>query len=222
MVQVPNIRMQKYKVLCLFTFKTLSYIKSSMLAAQGKIFELLKKGREDAALKILYAEVYPKIKGYIRHNNGSLEDAQDAFQEGLAIFYKQWHLGKIDPSKDLESFLFIVTRNVWFNMLQKSKRDANHIDSRELTNTAGDIDLLNLMITEERNQYIGKLLDALGAKCKEILINSIFHKKSMLEIVAEMGYANENAAKSTNYRCKQKLIELIEGKTEIKNLMTNG
>lgn len=193
-----------------------------MLAAQGKIFELLKKGREDAALKILYTEVYPKIKGYIKHNNGSLEDAQDAFQEGLAIFYKQWHQGKIDPEKDIESYLFIVTRNVWFNMLHKNKKSANHIDAIELKNTAGDTDILSLIITEERNQYIGKLLEALGSKCKEILISSIFYKKSMLEIVAEMGYANENAAKSTNYRCKQKLIELIEGKTEIKNLMTNG
>lgn len=198
------------------------YINFSMLATQGKIFELLRKGKEDAALKILYKEVYPKIRGYIRHNNGSLEDAQDAFQEGLAIFYKQWHQGKVDPSKDLESYLFVVTRNVWFNMLQKNKRSTNHVDAHELVNTAGDTDLLNLIITEERNQYIGKLLDALGAKCKEILVNSIFYRKTMLEIVAEMGYANENAAKSTNYRCKQKLIELLEGKTEIKNLMTNG
>jgi RNA polymerase sigma factor (sigma-70 family) len=191
-----------------------------MLASQGKIFELLKRGKDDDAIRILYAEVFPKIKKYIKKNNGSLEDAQDAFQEGISIFYKQWHLGKLDQEKDLESYIFIISRNVWLNMLHKNKKNISNIDMSEHEHIESDVDALNFIITEERNLYIGKLLEALGTKCKEMLLSTIFYKKSMAEIVVEMGYANENAAKSTNYRCKQKLIDLIQGKTEIRNLMT--
>ena len=36
------------------------------------------------------------------------------------------------------------------------------------------------------------------------------------EIARIMNYANENAAKSTNYRCKQKLISLVEGASNLK------
>ena len=192
-----------------------------MFALQAKIFELLKCGKDDAAIKVLYKVVFPKVRNYIKKNGGSFEDAQDAFQDGIAIFYKQWHLGKIDLDKDIESYIFVISRNVWLNMLTKNKRVSNNIDILEEQQLKSDIDILNFMVTEERNQYIQKLLDAIGSKCKEMLINSVFYKKSMQEIMLEMGYANENAAKSTNYRCKQRLIELLQGKNEIRDLMQN-
>ncbi|HTF82486.1 MAG TPA: sigma-70 family RNA polymerase sigma factor, partial [Cytophagales bacterium] len=127
----------------------------------------MKCGKDDAAIKVLYKVVFPKVRNYIKKNGGSFEDAQDAFQDGIAIFYKQWHLGKIDLDKDIESYIFVISRNVWLNMLTKNKRVSNNIDILEEQQLKSDIDILNFMVTEERNQYIQKLLDAIGSKCKE-------------------------------------------------------
>lgn len=188
-----------------------------MFVLQGKIIDFLKKGKEDDAIKVLYKEVFPKIIKFIKKNGGSREDAEDVFQDGVSAFYKQWHLGNVDTDKDLESYIFIICKNLWLHLVKKKNKIGTFVDIETQLEITADDDIIKAIITDERKKHIESLMDSLGEKCKEMLTMSVFHQKSMEEIALTMNYANENAAKSTNYRCKQKLISLLNETLYLKN-----
>ncbi len=54
------------------------------------------------------------------------------------------------------------------------------------------------------------LMDQLGERCKALLTLSVFDKRSMKEICGIMGFSSEDAAKTGNYKCKQRLMKLIK------------
>ena len=71
------------------------------------------------------------------------------------------------------------------------------------------------MISNEKKMVLENLFLSIGEKCKELLLLSIFDKRSMIEISEILGFSSENSAKTQNYKCKQKLIKTLELNPEL-------
>ena len=165
----------------------------------------------------LYKSVYPKVRRYVMTNSGSEDDSKDVFQEAVLVLYKQIIENKYDLIKDIEGYLIIVSRNVWVNTCRKTNRIIK-IDIHDNPVQVEDNALINLIMTEKWDAF-QRLFDMIGERCKQLLHYSTYEKISMEEIAVKMQFANANAAKASNYRCKQKLIELVASDQELANAL---
>jgi RNA polymerase sigma factor (sigma-70 family) len=172
-----------------------------------EIIEAIRTGTNDKALKMLYQQVFPLIKKYICSNSGFLADAEDVFQDALVIFYKYIKTGKYNAKYEVASFIFTVGKNIWINKVKKESRNIRLEKSFEMPDTDNVMDDL---ITKEREKIVADAMSKLGPRCQELLILSNFEKLSMKEIAAKMGFENEDAAKTRKYKCMQRLMAIVK------------
>lgn len=185
-----------------------------------KLIEAIHSGKDDHVLEVLYKEVYPKIQSLILKNGGNQEEAQDIFQDAVVILYKQVREDKFDQQYQIAGFVYTVSRNLWINRVKRKNRNTEIPEDEQAIPL--ETNVMDDMISEEREQYIDQLLSKLGPKCKELLIYSIFHGMSMKEISKTMGFNSEDVAKTKNYKCKQKLLKILERNPSLKKLLFNN
>ncbi len=179
----------------------LTYTDKEILAA-------IHSGDDDKVLGYLYKAYLPKIKGMVLKNNGDEDEAQDIFQDAIMAFYKQVKTGKFKEQYQIGAFIYSVSRNLWINYIKKKNKSIS-ITEREYIIPLEE-DVLRDMITKEREKKVMEVFSQIGERCQELLTYSIFRKYSMKEICKRMGFSTENAAKTRNYKCKQKLIRLVK------------
>jgi RNA polymerase sigma factor (sigma-70 family) len=173
-----------------------------------QILEAIKTGNNTAVLSLLYKIALPKVIRFITQNNGDEEEAKDIFQDAVVALFNTVKLGKYDSGKDVGGFIYFVARNLWINRIKKKNKQ---ISIKETEEYAISNSPLALMIMDEKQAAIRGLMDKIGTQCQELLKYTMYDKLSMKEVALKMGFAGETVAKSTHYRCKQKLAMLING-----------
>ncbi|MFT5823540.1 MAG: RNA polymerase sigma factor (sigma-70 family) [Crocinitomix sp.] len=175
-----------------------------------EIIQAIKIGKANHVLPFLYETTQFKIRSWILKNNGNVEEAQDIFQDAVISFYDYVLAGKFTEGKSVDAFLFSISRNLWINRTkQKSKL---LVGSEGLENMGAHVDndnFLSRTMDMERAKKLDSLFNQLGERCKELLTNSIFYNLRMEEISERMGFSTANAAKTKNYKCKQRLIKIM-------------
>jgi RNA polymerase sigma factor (sigma-70 family) len=181
------------------------------------IIESIKSGKDREVLSAMYKEIYPKIERYVTGNTGSKDDSKDVFQEAILVFYNNVINGNYDRINEITGFIIKVSRNIWINKVRKTNKEveANLLENYEDHTPSA---LITLIMDEKWAAY-QDLFDNIGSRCKELLNYSVYEKISMKEIAIKMNFANENAAKAQNYRCKQKLMDLVSANEELTDLL---
>jgi RNA polymerase sigma factor (sigma-70 family) len=88
----------------------------------ARILDMIRKGKEEA-LVILFKETNGLVRDFMRKNNGSTDDADDALQDALIILWERVRGGRFEHSAKLSTFLFSVVRNRWLRVLAARKRE---------------------------------------------------------------------------------------------------
>lgn len=184
-----------------------------------RIIHAIRTGEDTAALNLLYKETLPKIRKYVLKNSGNTEDVNDIFQEAVIVLYRYVKEGNFEEGKDIDAFVFGVSRNLFLKGIQKNKRSQPLYDMD--VPTSGEEDHLYKIIGNEKKELIRALMNELGDRCKELLTLSVFSKHSMKEIAEKMNFSTEDAAKTGNYKCKQRLMKMIKGNTSHIELLRN-
>lgn len=157
-------------------------------------------------LNELYQSSLPQIVRYVCQNNGDEDEAKDVFQDAVVSLFTTVKLGKYDLEKDVNGFLFFVSRNLWINRVKKRNKQT---DLSNIQTIHADESPVAYYITNDKEVLIDKFMNLLGSKCKEILKYVIYDNLSMKEIAKLMNLGGETVAKSTHYRCKQKMMEIV-------------
>lgn len=182
-----------------------------------EIIDAFKTGRDQSTLKYLYNRCFPKVKSYICANSGTTEDALDIFQDAILALCKQVRMGKYNTKYEIDGFLFVISRNLWINKTKKDKREI-HLEKEQYKNNDSS-DFSDYIVTPEREKIVKSILSRLGKKCAELLELSMYHKYSNREICTKMPFSSENAVKTQKYKCKQKLIGIMETYPVVKELI---
>ena len=171
------------------------------------IIKSLKEGRNTQILEHLYEKVLPKIRRYICKNSGTEDDAFDIFQDGVIIFYKYLITGRYREEFEIAGFLYTVCKNLWINKVKHDKMLIRIEDNHESPDNQENI--LDFIISKEREEQVRRLLMKLGEKCRKLLQYVFFYQLSTQEICEKMGYSNVNTLKTKKYKCKKRLLEII-------------
>jgi RNA polymerase sigma factor (sigma-70 family) len=187
---------------------------------EKEILNAIKKGHNSKIFGKIYEKVFSKVEYFIVKNGGGFEDAKDVFQDGVLVFYKNVRQGKYSHDTEIAGYIFSVCRNLWYTKV-KRKDKFRSLDEIEYKSPKTDYDASQDVINSEREQYVNTVFKSLGEVCAKLLRLSFYEKLRMKEICEEMGFANENSAKTKNYKCKQRLIKLMKDNREFKAVLSD-
>lgn len=183
------------------------------------IIQCIRTGKNNEALKYLYKDPLRKIRSFILKNSGTLDDADDVFQDAVVALFHYVQTGKYKEEYELDAFLFRVAKNSWIDLARKKK----HVIKDEFIgyDMSDETDHLEELIKEEQLNAFHALFNKLEENCKKILSYVVFDKKSMKEISDLMGMKDEKVAKNQHYRCKKYFMKLVSENQEALNILRN-
>lgn len=150
-----------------------------------------------------------KIRAAVVNNSGSVEDAEDMYQNGLILIDDHMKEGKFRGGT-VKGFFYQVCFNLWRNELKKKKTLPLPEDGVELSVTT--IDPQKELERKEKADLLGKVFKQLGEKCQKILRLKFFviDNFSMEEIAQHMGFKNAQIAANALSKCRKSLKELLQ------------
>lgn len=176
----------------------------------------LKTGNAEI-LEEIYAQYHQAIMGLVKTNNGSLDDARDLFQEGLMLIYQKAQAPNFQLTSSFFTYFYGICRYLWMNKMSKKKRHGEVTLTEEVKSISDELSASEMEKNESYMLYREKFR-LLGEDCQKVL--SLFlAKKTMEEIMDNMGYASANYAKKRKFTCKKKLVSLIEKDPRYKELI---
>jgi len=187
-----------------------------------ELLELLKSGDGiDAAVRYLYRSHFDFLGIYVQQHSGSVQDAEDVFQEVVVAFIDLVHHNKFRGESSIKTFLFALNRNIWLNELKKRQRSAIREMKFENAKPVEDEAISEYIVAREGRQLVMDLVNKLGTTCQQILVAFYYQNLSMSEILSQLNYENEQVVRNKKYKCMKKLEELIAADPILaKNLKT--
>ncbi|WP_215225073.1 RNA polymerase sigma factor [Echinicola shivajiensis] len=162
------------------------------------------EGRQAVFLR-LYQQCFPDLAKYIQKRGGSLEDAQDIFQDSLVIYYEQLVAGK--EIQQESAYLFSVAKYLWFKRY-KSQQAEWAMDDLEAIEEVEEY-----AIAEESSTFqLIPFLQQAGKKCMQMLKSFYYDRLSMEELAGQFGYSSTRSATVQKYKCLEKVRDQVKEK----------
>ena len=116
----------------------------------------------DNAIVFLYNHHFENLRLYIQQNQGSLQDAEDIFQEVIVAFIELVQKNKFRGEASIKTFLYSINKNMWLNELKRKGRalvrETNFETSKPIADTGFDDIIAG---REARLEMLG-IMDKLG------------------------------------------------------------
>ena len=180
--------------------------------------------RDDQILNYLYREYYPLLERYICNNNGTIEDAKEAFQESMVVLYRRLAKEEVRLQAAFKTYFFSICKHYWYDYIEEReiKENTQYIEELEEETGVSDTEAENikaLVVQNEEYRFYQKHYKRLDNECQKVL--KLFLKNEPLETIAKkMHYASTNFAKQKKWRCKEILLKRIKDDPKYKKLMS--
>ena len=166
--------------------------------------------------KIFYQQYYYFVDEGCRKYNLNYDDSFSAYSDALLSAIHNIVDNRFDGRSSLKTYLYQIFSNKCIDLLRKSTTNKQQVHKtmpvadvmNQLPDNAKNI--VEKLVTTELKANIKKQLEAIGAKCKEILLmfeDGLTDK----EIAALLSYSNAAVVKTTRLRCLEKLRDKVMG-----------
>lgn len=156
---------------------------------------------DNQALEYIYSAYWPMVANFVRTNNGSPQEAEDLYQEGIITLYEQVRKGNFNMASSIKTYLYAICRNKWLGKLKKQvpvtdvEEQLQQIPAEEPDTDAPYVD----------DAAVKQALDGMGEPCRSIIVGYYYHKISLEQLAAKLNYASANVAKQQKFRCIERL-----------------
>ena len=168
------------------------------------------EAKRNKALKILYKRFYPMVLRFVRQKNGTVNDAEDIFQDAMIVLYKNIRLGQFKGESALSTYLYGIAKNVWYRCLDREYRFSNILQSISEEDSSG-------INRRALSDFVIDLLDRLDEVCKEVLTRFYFDCSSYEQIMYIMGYGSSSSVRTRKHLCIKKLVKIIDEDPTVKS-----
>src|SRR5580765_8224831 len=125
--------------------------------------------RLEEAISQLYQEHASIARSFIMGKGATEQDADDIFQETIVSFIESVQKGKFRRESGVRTFLFSISKNLWFNEIRRRQRAGTREKVYEMEREQDDTNIQVLMGNQELKNMLNQMLDELGDSCKKIL-----------------------------------------------------
>lgn len=154
--------------------------------------------------KLIYETYHKSLYLYALSLTGNQHDAEDLVQETFVkAFLSYQHTGS------LKCWLVTVLRNEFLNHLKRRKREVLDCGEIKQSFDTPEDDMLSKLIAHEERRALFVAIQALPAKMKEILIESVYFQMTDEDLAQLHATTKENIRKIRS-RAKQKLLQQMK------------
>ena len=175
----------------------------------------------EESIKTLYRSHFDSLSRYILNNSGSLQDAEDVFQEVVVNFIDLVQKDKFRGEASVKTFLFSLNRFTWLNELKRRGRASAREEKFERLQEKEVLDSSHFIVNREEKQAVLNLVDQLGETCKKILLLFYYENLPMKDILSATDYENEQVVRNKKYKCLKQLEQMINEKPGLKETLKN-
>jgi RNA polymerase sigma factor (sigma-70 family) len=176
----------------------------------------------DWAVRQLYIDCFKMTSSFVLKNNGTMQDAEDIFQEAVVNLIEMTSDGTFRAESSISSFIYALTRNLWLNELRRrgraQKREKAYDDALPDT----QMDPVSLLGQRELKTKILTLIDGLGEICKTILLGFYYEELSIREILTKVDYQNEQVLRNKKSKCMKQLVESLTADKTLLNYLKSA
>ena len=167
----------------------------------NELFQLLKAERSVAekAFSELYSRYAPGVFAFCRRFLGSIDEAQDIFQETFIRFHQR--AKELQELTNVQGFLYIIARNLCINYVRSNKYSVVYEDYM-------NVKFENRMESDEMLNLIKSSIELLPNELKEVFILREYNGLSYKDI-ADVTNCNTNTIRIRLFRAKKKLRSIL-------------
>jgi RNA polymerase sigma-70 factor (ECF subfamily) len=166
--------------------------------------------------KVLYQQYYYFIDEGCRKYNLSYEDSFSAYSDTVLSALHNIINNNFDGRSSLKTYLYQIFSNKCIDLIRKNTTNKQQVHKTmavpEMLSQLPDAakTIVERLVTSEMKAKIKEQLNAIGEKCKEVLL--MFEDGlSDKEIAEALAYNNAAVVKTTRLRCLEKLREKVRG-----------
>ena len=172
---------------------------------------------DPTAFEELYKECFATVFRHVQRNSGTLQDAEDLFQDALLIVVRNIHKADFVLTGKIGNYLITIAKNLWLNVLRERKKAFKYNKSQKETGSERE----NYQASEDFGGEIEEIdnkgihpnkikaaLAKLGEECREILIAIYYHEEKPKDMADELGHSRKYI-RVKKFRCMKKLKDLL-------------
>jgi len=159
--------------------------------------------QREAFFLALYKKSFPGFARYVARMGGSLEEAQDVFQDTLVIYYEKMSSAQPQIIVNEKAYLLGIAKRLW---LQHYKT----ISKNEPLNN------FDMAVVPDEHLAANKLLHYLstaGKKCMELLKAYYYDHLPVSDVATLFGYTGTHSVSVAKYKCLEKVRETVKQKS---------
>jgi RNA polymerase sigma factor (sigma-70 family) len=195
-------------------------MKSVRKFPDAEVLENIRQSRQlDETIRALYRDHYTRLSRYILANKGTVEDAEDIFQETVVSFLELVQKDRFRGEASIGTFLYAMNRHAWLNELKRKGRALAREEKYERSTEKVQKDSLAFISQREEKQKLNEIIASLGDSCKKILLLYYYEQLPMKEIVLATAYENEQVVRNKKYKCLKQLEEMLNADPSLKRAL---
>ncbi len=171
------------------------------LYSDSKIIDGIRESNH-GVINFLYKDYRPLVRAFVRKNSGTIQDADDVFQDGLEALYLRCRDQELILTCALRSYFYSVCRNIWFQRLERKQRLTYYPDLM-VNDSSEKYDGRDSLTKEQklaRHALFWKCFKTLPENCQQILLMYI-DKVPCKKVAEKLGFTGENYAKVRKSMC---------------------
>jgi RNA polymerase sigma factor (sigma-70 family) len=172
-------------------------------------------------LQWIYDRFNTQIRSMVLNNSGTIEDAEDLFQNTIIAIYQKAINNTLEITSGFSTFFQAVSYRIWLNELRKRRREQNRINSLALEEDATYQEFQDLYDEVHYYGIYQKHFQQLSPTCKKIL-TLFLEKKSIREIAEAMGGKSEQYIRQQKFKCKERLAKNIKNDPDYQRYYENN
>ncbi|MBC7829776.1 MAG: sigma-70 family RNA polymerase sigma factor [Chitinophagaceae bacterium] len=176
-----------------------------------ELVDSIERGKDlNGAILYIYQQYSDSVSSFIKNHGGSVQDAEDVFQETVVAFLNIIKNGKYRKESSVKTFLVSVAKNIWYNEIKKRESSYNREKIFETSRDLKEADVSHYISDREMKQQFRDLLNQLDESCRKILLLFYYENLSMKEMVDYLPYENEQVVRNKKYKCLQHLTGFVK------------
>lgn len=154
----------------------------------------------EAFFMALYKKAFPNVARYIARMGGSLEEAQDIFQDALVIYYERFTSTQAEIILNEKAYLAGIAKKLW---VQRYKAGSK-------SQPLNDFDIEAVPDAQLATDKILHYLETAGKKCMELLKAYYYDHLPVGDIATLFGYSGTHSATVAKYKCMGKVRDAVK------------
>jgi DNA-directed RNA polymerase specialized sigma24 family protein len=154
----------------------------------------------EAFFMSLYKKAFSPVAHYVARMGGSLEEAQDIFQDALVIYYEKTIATEPEIILNEKAYLLGIAKNLWLQRYKASSKN------RPLNDFDTQVEPNEELATGKILHY----LETAGKKCMELLKAYYYDRLPVGNVATLFGYSGIRSVTVAKYKCMEKVRETVK------------